>query len=66
MECQGYGMRLSWPRTGDKRRAVELKSTAKQKKHMLATLYQHSLFVNMSTWDVDMFYELLEAKSNRK
>lgn len=66
VQCQGYGMRLSWPRSGDKRRAVELKSTAKQKKHILAALYQHSLFLNMTSWDVEKFYELSEAKSTRK
>ncbi|KAL7961010.1 fungal-specific transcription factor domain-containing protein [Trichoderma compactum] len=65
VQCQGYGMRLSWPRSGDKRRAIELKSTAKQRKHILAALYQHSLFLNMTSWDVEKFYGLSEAKSNQ-
>ena len=64
--CQGYSIRLSWPRPGDKRRAVELKSTPKQKKHMLAALYQHSLFINMTSWDVDTFYKVSKAESNSK
>ncbi|KAH6608604.1 hypothetical protein Trco_001950 [Trichoderma cornu-damae] len=64
IRCQGYGLRLSWPRKGDQRRAVEFKSTVKQEKHMLATLYQHSLFQNMTKWDMDLFYELSEAKPN--
>ncbi|KAL7946043.1 fungal-specific transcription factor domain-containing protein [Trichoderma barbatum] len=64
VQCQGYGIRLSWPRNGDKRRAVELKSTTRQRKHMLAALYQHSLFLNMTAWDVETFYELSEAKSS--
>lgn len=64
LQCQGYGLRLSWPRQGDKRRAVELKSIERQKKHLLAKLYQHSHFLNMTKWDMDLFYELSEAKSN--
>ncbi|KAL7935391.1 fungal-specific transcription factor domain-containing protein [Trichoderma chlorosporum] len=65
VECRGYGIRLSWPRKGDERRAIELKSTTNQKKHMLATLYQHSLFINMTTWDIDKFYELCVEKSKK-
>ncbi|KAK1249244.1 hypothetical protein MKX07_002760 [Trichoderma sp. CBMAI-0711] len=62
--CPGYSIRLSWPRPGDKRRAVELKTTPRQKKHMLASLYQHSLFLNVTSWDVNTFYQLSEARSD--
>lgn len=33
---------------------------------MLASLYQHSLFLNMTSWDVGTFYQLSEAESNSK
>jgi hypothetical protein len=66
LQCQGYGLRLSWPRKGDQRRSIEFKSTTDQRKHTLAILYRHRHFLNMTNRDINMFYKLSEAKSNCK
>lgn len=52
--CRGYGIQLSWPRDGDKKRAMISRDTA-------ISTRQSSIakgFLNTSSWDVSLSEEL--------
>lgn len=53
--CQGYGMQLSWPRNGDRKRAIVLRDTqcAADTCHTSVKKFLHS-----STWDISLSEEL--------
>lgn len=52
-QCQGYGLRLSWPGINDRKRAVRghLPAVRSQANHEL----NHRLFINTSWWDIEFF-----------
>ncbi|TPX14725.1 uncharacterized protein E0L32_005120 [Thyridium curvatum] len=52
-QCQGYGLRLSWPGIHDRKRAVRghLPAVRSQANREL----NHRLFINTSWWDIEFF-----------
>jgi len=53
--CQGYGMQLSWPRHGDRKRAI----TSRDTRRAVNTLQPNVKgFLNSSSWDVSLSEEL--------
>ena len=53
--CQGYGLRLSWPRVDDKKRAIVVALGASQASHRKQDLRQaerRAFFVSMQQWHV--------------
>ncbi|CAH0040447.1 unnamed protein product [Clonostachys rhizophaga] len=62
--CQGYGVQLSWPRAGDKRRAVTCSVANRAAAAATARRYSGSntLFLNTSPWDVSLSEMLQERK----
>ncbi|KAH8127712.1 hypothetical protein FP744_10005237 [Trichoderma asperellum] len=55
--CSGYDYNLSWPRSGDKRRAAT--ADVRPQKYQTDTF----AFLNTSSWDVMLYYENFDAKS---
>jgi hypothetical protein len=71
-ECLGYGLKLSWPRDGDKKRAIVLESDAQLSYSSVSgefvrvstidiELYKNphpreTEFLNISMFDMDMYY----------
>ncbi|KAJ9155453.1 Zinc-finger transcription factor [Pleurostoma richardsiae] len=53
-ECQGYGLRLSWPRDNDKRRAITGKPSV-DAAHGSQRETHHRLFVNATGWDIELY-----------
>ncbi|OQE43619.1 hypothetical protein PENCOP_c003G02066 [Penicillium coprophilum] len=60
--CKGYGVRLSWPKANDKRRAVVARSSLPYRStgHHFSNARQ----VNISTWDIEMHRQLSGVVSN--
>lgn len=56
--CKGYGVRLSWPKANDKRRAVVARSSLQQS---TGHRFSNARLVNISTWDIDMHRHLSGA-----
>lgn len=56
--CLGYGLRLSWPRNGDKRRAVVCTPPNDVNREVADRENGRLVFVNVSSWDVGLFYEI--------
>ncbi|KAI8625235.1 fungal-specific transcription factor domain-containing protein [Xylariaceae sp. FL1651] len=55
-ECQGYGLRLSWPKDNDKRRAAV---TAILPPTEARTRYtSRHLFINTTFWDIELYRRL--------
>lgn len=57
--CQGYGIQLSWPREGDKRRAIVLRD-AHRAVHDLP--FHVKTFLNTSSWDTSLSDELEKGR----
>lgn len=67
-ECQGYGLRLSWPRPGDKRRTILVDTPSKNT--LTADPLQHNRgdwpFVNMHSWHISSWFNLVEGRMEGK
>ncbi|KAF4987223.1 hypothetical protein FDECE_15534 [Fusarium decemcellulare] len=65
--CRGYGLRLSWPRVGDRRRAISVPSFWLQDKYNAsqASNSHPSLFVNMHEWHVATYYNAVSSGNLR-
>ncbi|CAI7572340.1 unnamed protein product [Penicillium palitans] len=50
--CKGYGLRLSWPKVDDKRRAMVARSSLQQRS--ARPRFSNAHLVNISTWDIEM------------
>lgn len=59
-DCKGYDLRLSWPRAGDKKRALVGPDTPET--NSLANIAKLP-FVNASFWDVEMHHDRLFSES---
>jgi hypothetical protein len=61
--CQGYGLRLSWPKDGDTKRSI-----VGQVPEALANSYEGTgiELVHASYFDIEMYYYLVELHSNGK
>ncbi|KAH7236603.1 hypothetical protein BKA59DRAFT_312156 [Fusarium tricinctum] len=60
LECQGYGLRLSWPRDGSERRALSApgSSNASQPK-----VSHPRFFINMQQWHVAAWNDAVSSSS---
>ncbi|KAK5994195.1 Transcription factor iacI-like protein [Cladobotryum mycophilum] len=58
--CQGYGIQLSWPRDGDKRRSIVSNTTGLS---ALPSRNRVTEFLNTSVWDVSLSYTLEEKRN---
>ncbi|KAJ3541913.1 hypothetical protein NM208_g4379 [Fusarium decemcellulare] len=54
-DCQGYGLRLSWPRPNDKKRAIMGKPVQGP---MRAGQGSGNFFINTTWWDVNLYRQL--------
>ncbi|KAF2264811.1 hypothetical protein CC78DRAFT_494590 [Lojkania enalia] len=63
-KCKGYGLRLSWPRAGDSRRAVVMKPP-RQKIKTGARAISDASFVHLFPWDVELHYHLTASSPIR-
>ncbi|KAL7805013.1 fungal-specific transcription factor domain-containing protein [Trichoderma aethiopicum] len=61
--CKGYGMQLSWPREGDKRRAIVNDSTATVTKLPKQYRRRGTTFLNASSWDVALSEALQDNRN---
>ena len=62
-KCSGYGLRLSWPRAADKRRAIVINNQvvlARQRQPL-----ERHRFLNTSTWDIDLHNEIVRTGDHR-
>ncbi|CAH0052316.1 unnamed protein product [Clonostachys solani] len=63
-ECQGYGLRLSWPRPGDKRRTILVDTPSRNT--LTADPFHHNRgdwpFVNMHSWHISSWLNLVEGR----
>ncbi|KAI3327809.1 hypothetical protein HD806DRAFT_484001 [Xylariaceae sp. AK1471] len=60
--CQGYGVRLSWPKDGDTRRSMIGKVSVPQSNRLKDTDIQ---LVHTSYFDLEMYYYLAKLRSSR-
>ncbi|KPM37602.1 hypothetical protein AK830_g8974 [Neonectria ditissima] len=60
-ECDGYGLRLSWPRDGDRRRAVVGPNPAKQQHGGDAA--RELQWINVSSQDIEMHEYLADSSA---
>ncbi|KAI1364339.1 fungal-specific transcription factor domain-containing protein [Xylaria arbuscula] len=60
--CQGYGMRLSWPRDGDTKRSMTSGVLRGPADYRTCTDIE---LVHTSFFDMEMYYYLVELRSNR-
>ncbi|KAJ5356441.1 hypothetical protein N7517_011050 [Penicillium concentricum] len=60
--CKGYGLRLSWPKANDKRRAVVARSFIQQRRAGPHSF--NARLINISTWDIEMHRYLLGLVSS--
>ncbi|KAI3338381.1 fungal-specific transcription factor domain-containing protein [Ustulina deusta] len=60
--CQGYGMRLSWPRDGDAKRFMTSRVSASPADGRTCADME---LVRTSFFDMEMYYYLVELRSNR-
>lgn len=65
LQCQGYGMRLSWPKASDRKRALHGIATPLKAKQSgdLASPFR---IVNTSTWDIEIHYYLTNTGFNTR
>lgn len=56
--CQGYGLRLSWPRPGDGKRAIVMKRQSWRKATKGDGYTAHARLVNAYSRDVELHYHL--------
>ncbi|KAL4946310.1 hypothetical protein BDV06DRAFT_218440 [Aspergillus oleicola] len=59
--CKGYGIRLSWPRANDPKRAVVCRAPVRFPRPDLVKAFRFQ--VNASSWDVEMHHSLLGSLS---
>ncbi|KAH6888442.1 fungal-specific transcription factor domain-containing protein [Thelonectria olida] len=57
-ECQGYGLRLSWPRDGDKKRAITGTSPEARSRGIVVRLGTDLAFVNTTWRDIELHRHL--------
>jgi hypothetical protein len=62
-QCQGYGMRLSWPKANDRRRAM-LGTAPPAKAKANRDLASPFRIVNTSSWDIEIHHYLTSPASN--
>jgi hypothetical protein len=55
---QRYGLRLSWPRTNDRRRAAVSKSSPSSQSLPVAGKISGARFVHTSHWDFELYHSL--------
>lgn len=61
--CDGFGLRLSWPRSGDRKRAV---CAAPPRNEASLNKSDDASFVQTTSWDMRMHYHLSAEGWNRK
>ncbi|KAI0434405.1 fungal-specific transcription factor domain-containing protein [Xylaria sp. FL1042] len=55
-ECEGYGLRLSWPRENDRRRAIKLTLPTTTTSTRLQTRYSDgNLLINTTSQDIELY-----------
>ena len=59
-ECLGYGVRLSWPRANDRRRAMIQSSDLSHRSRMPLSSPNNS-FVNTTFWDLTLHHEVTHS-----
>lgn len=57
-KCLGYGLRLSWPREGDRRRAIVPSQTTPQHDIMQLSTFR-TRFINTTFWDITLHDEMV-------
>lgn len=60
--CQGYALRLSWPKTGDGRRAIVAKSSFRRPTRHIS----NASMVHTTAWDMEMHYYLTSSSQKGK
>ncbi|KAE8373968.1 fungal-specific transcription factor domain-containing protein [Aspergillus bertholletiae] len=60
-KCQGYGLRLSWPRPNDRRRAVVSQSALPSPSPPTAGWISDARFVHTSNWDIELYNSLTSS-----
>ncbi|GKT90206.1 hypothetical protein Ct61P_08056 [Colletotrichum tofieldiae] len=60
-KCRGYGLRLSWPRPDDLRRAVVSESAPRSPSFPTAGHISDARFVHTSNWDIELYHSLKSA-----
>ena len=57
--CLGYGLRLSWPRASDRRRAIISNRSSPAVTQRPSSGWPR--FINTSTWDIDLHNEIVDT-----
>lgn len=60
-KCNGYGLKLSWPRANDRRRAVVSKSPPPDLSLPNTGSISDARFVHMSPWDIELYHRLTSS-----
>lgn len=60
-ECEGYDLRLSWPRENDRRRAIIGPSSREE---IDVPLSKEIRLINASNWDMELHRRLVDSKSS--
>ncbi|KAI1489090.1 fungal-specific transcription factor domain-containing protein [Biscogniauxia mediterranea] len=60
-ECRGHGLRLSWPRANDHRRAVVSKLAPPPSSPLTAGRISDARFVHTSHWDIELYHSLTSS-----
>lgn len=60
--CQGYALRLSWPKTGDGRRAIVATSSFRRP----ARQFSNASMVHTTAWDIEMHFYLTSSSQKGK
>lgn len=64
--CDGYGMRLSWPRRNDRKRSMLGPFTRAKASSAGQSHPRTALFVNVSPWDIDIHYALCADRLDKR
>jgi hypothetical protein len=65
-KCLGYGVRLSWPRISDSKRAIVAMSSARSLPARGIAKHRSTLMlVHTSSRDIDMYYYLRKLRSGK-
>lgn len=64
-KCQGYGLRLSWPRPNDRRRAVVSNPPPPSPPKPTASQISDARFVHTSSWDIELYHSLTSSVPGR-
>ncbi|KAH8807363.1 fungal-specific transcription factor domain-containing protein [Xylogone sp. PMI_703] len=59
--CKGYGLKLSWPREGNTRRAIVLQKLSRETQYGNVEIEDPKRleFLNTTVWDIELHHELL-------